>query len=468
MSSSFAVGWIVASTVLCVGLVAGAAERPLPQGARVLDSDALLYGRPNPTVSPDGKWIAYVSQGYICVCNIEKPAPRRIMEVPNSFTWLGFKAPAGRSPATGSFPSLARGLENDQYRELYSQVTNTIEGLNWTRSSDGFVFGTMSFDEKTRSTFGSGYFATVEGKISPISRIEPNSATRGLIVGDFTHDRSCLVGKSMISVDTRRWGPLIWDIERNRPRATPYLYLVPSSSSGRWIGIEKDTRQLVILDEQLQVARRFDERLPDQSYGFELDWSPDERFVIWRNQIGFDHYSNWEGFRLNLTTQAKRSLQGRFMDEQTVFTGTGGEFVRCGQDGERMKRWIGDVVTGAHLTIVPEGFGPGHDVWRIVAGSDQIGNFHGYPSLWMSPDAKLFAIALPQPLGERMRFVWHLMEPAGKAWRFPGEENGEFESPYELAGFAIDGSLIVCYDAKRIFTIPVASIVTASNEDKSL
>lgn len=468
MSSSFAVAGIVASAVLCVGLMASAAERPLPQGAKVLDSDALLCGRPYPIMSPDGKWVAYVSEGYICVCNIENPAPRRIMEVPNSLTWPDFKAPAGRSPATGSYPTLARGLENDQYRELSAQLTNTIEGLSWTRASDGFVFGIMSFDENTRSTFGSGYFATIDGKVTRISRIEPDSPTRGLIVGNFAEDRRYLAGKSMVSVDSRRWGPLIWDIERNRPRATPYLYLVPSSTSGRWIGIEKDTRQLVLLDEQLQVVRRFEERLPDRSYGFELDWSPDERFVIWRNQIGFDYYSNWEGFRLDLKTGEKRVLEGRFMREEITFTGSGGEFVRCGRDGERA-RWSGDRTTGAHFTIVPEGGARPHDVWRFVAGPDQqIGELPGYPSLRMSPDAKLFAIALPQPAGERMQFVWHLMEPTGKAWRFPGEDNGQFESPYEVAGFANDGSLIVGYDAKRIFTIPVASIVTASNEVKSL
>ena len=65
-----------------------------------------------------------------------------------------------------------------------------------------------------------------------------------------------------------------------------------------------------------------------------------------RNQIGFDWYSNWEGFWLDLQTGEKRELEGRFMDEQVAFTGRGGEFFRCGPDGVRNKGLSGDRITG--------------------------------------------------------------------------------------------------------------------------
>ena len=145
-----------------------------------------------------------------------------------------------------------------------------------------------------------------------------------------TRDRRFLV-----LIGLRR--PLIWDISTNKPRATCFLHLTPSPTSGHWIGIEKDTRQLVITDEDFDVVKRFDETLPARSWGFKLDWSPDERFIVWRNQIGFDHYNNWDGFWMNLDTGEKRQLEGRFMDEQIAFTGGGGEFFRSGQDGVRAK-----------------------------------------------------------------------------------------------------------------------------------
>ena len=46
-------------------------------------------------------------------------------------------------------------------------------------------------------------------------------------------------------------------------------------------------------------------------------------------QIGFDHFSNWDGFWMDLNSSKKREIEGRFMNEQFTFTGRGGEFFRC-------------------------------------------------------------------------------------------------------------------------------------------
>lgn len=427
MNRLLSICWIVVSIAHWQGVIARASDNHLPPEAQVLDAHLVRNERPNPSISPDSKWVAYVSEGQISVCNVKEPVARRVMEMPESF---------------------------DRTKSRWSD-------LEWTRSSDGFVLGIESWDEKTRTPFGNGYFATVEGQATQLSRIEPNSPTRGLIVGNFTEDQRYLVGKSMLSTGRDRWGPLIWDIERNRPRATPYLYLAPSMTSGRWIGIERDTRQLVLLDEELEVTQRFDERQPDRTFGFQLDWSPDERFVLWRNQVGFDHYCNWEGFRLDLKTLAKRPLEGRFMREQLAFTGNGGEFVRYGQDGHR-GRFSGDVISGSHLTIVPDGHGAARDVWRLVLEPEQrLGE--SSPRMHMNSGAKLFAIALPRISGERVHYSWHLMDRTGKAWRFPGADTKEYLSPYDVAGFALEGEVIVGHDAKRIFAVPAASILKDEN-----
>lgn len=60
----------------------------LPPEAKVLDPDILFYSDSNPIVSPDGKWEAYISKGFVCVCNIDDPHPRQLLEVPHSRTHL--------------------------------------------------------------------------------------------------------------------------------------------------------------------------------------------------------------------------------------------------------------------------------------------------------------------------------------------------------------------------------------------
>ncbi|MCI0335015.1 MAG: hypothetical protein L0228_17545, partial [Planctomycetes bacterium] len=251
-------------------------------------------------------------------------------------------------------------------------------------------------------------------------------------------------------------------IATNKPKATPFLYLIPSASGEGWIGIEKDTRQLVITDEEFQIIKRFEEFRPARSFGFQLDWSPDERFVIWRNQIGFDHYSNWEGFRMNLDSGEKRKLDGRFMGEQIAFTGRGGEFFRCGQDGVRSKSWTADLITGAHLTIIPEGDGPEHDVWRIKVDPKDP-EFSGTPPLRPAPCCELFAIGLPRKTGKRTGWIWHLIDRQGKTWPFPGADNGQYLSPFEVVGFAEGGKTVIAHNAKRLFAFPVATITNSAN-----
>ena len=265
--------------------------------------------------------------------------------------------------------------------------------------------------------------------------------------------------------------PLIWDVQNGKPRATPFDHLVPSSTSGRWIGIEKDTQQLVVADEDFEVIKRLEVRWSDKSFGLRLDWSPDERYILWRNQIGFDYYSNWEGFRMDLQTGKKRELSGRFMGEEFGFTGRGGEFYRCGQDGERSKFVTADVVTGAHLTIVPGGDGADIDVWRLKidptnsAAAARANNIAVRPSAY-EPTIDLFAIGLPNATDKPPGYTWHLMDRNGKSWQMPGKDTGTYMSPYEVIGFAEHGKLIVARDDTNLFVVSVDSVLTKSRATK--
>lgn len=432
----------------------------LPPGARVLDPNTNFYSWPKPTISPDGHWIAYVSQGWIKVCRLDDARIISILEVPNSWTWPHLKAPPGVTPQTGSYSSFPRGLSRDDYNFLHSQITSTIYGFNWTRDSDGFVFVVQRYDLEKKSSKTDVYLASLQGKLSALVQgnwNEVGNLQRGPGIGVLTADRKYLVSQGAQGYHR----PLIWDIAAGRPRATCFLYLAPSLRSSRWIALEKDTRQLVLLNEHLEVIERFDLFRGDRSYAFHLDWSPDERYIIWRNQIGFDHYSNWEGYWMDLSTGEKRGLSGRFMAEQIGFTGQGGEFFRCGQDGER-GRWSGDQVTGAHMTLVTEGY-VDHDLWRITVDASgrmpgMLTNLPGNPPVRPSPNGDLFAIALPRPAGERSGGFWHLIDRAGKKWRFPVPDTESYIAPFDLAGFAENGKSLVGFDSTRLFIFPTESV----------
>jgi hypothetical protein len=114
---------------------------------------------------------------------------------------------------------------------------------------------------------------------------------------------------------------------------------------------------------------------------------------------------------------------------------------------------------------------PPQDLWRITVNANDpkpgmLTNRPGNPPVRMSPDGTLFAIGIPRPAGERSGCVWHLINRDGRMWRFPGEDNGQYVSPYELAGFADDGKMVVAYDASRLFSMPISEIMIDANEAK--
>ena len=190
-------------------------------------------------------------------------------------------------------------------RKLLAQVTKTIHGLVWKYDSKGFVFGVQ--DQAAAAS--DGYFTTVDGTVTKIVHVDANTKTRTAIVGTLSRDGRFLVSPGSMQ-HQGIYRPIIWNIAENKPRATCFLYLLPSTTSDRWLGVEKDTQQLVIADKDFEVVQRFNETRSEKTFGFELKWSPDERFIIWRNQVGFDYFSNWEGFWMDLKTGEKKELAG--------------------------------------------------------------------------------------------------------------------------------------------------------------
>lgn len=438
------------------------AEAELPPSATVLDRDLILYSWPYPVISPDGEKVAYVSRGYVCVASVAGEEVRRLLEVRD--TWTYFLALPENAYADGDFSALARSASRDEYNAMLGKIKNTIYSLQWTAQSDGVAFGVESYDEPRTHTRFVVLLAPIDGERKKLASAQHENTSRGFS-GDFILSRD---GRHLVATNLGR-RPLIWDVAANKPRATPYLRLTPSTISNRWLAIEKDTREVVVLDEDFAVIKRTNEFRPSLSYGLRMEWSPDENFAILRNQIGFDYHSNWEGFRLNLSTGEKLPLEGRFIDEQMIFTGRGGEFIRCGQSGVQTRGY--DQVAGARLTIYPTDAGEPKDVWRMTAKGDQrfdraLWFAPGRQAMFADPAFERFALALANAPGLRPRGHWRLLDREGAMWRFPGEDRDAYVSPYTVVGFAQKGRLIVAHDEKRLFTLPVSSVATAENAEK--
>jgi hypothetical protein len=101
--------------------------------------------------------------------------------------------------------------------------------------------------------------------------------------------------------------PLIWDVLAARPRVTPYDVLAPSAKSNRYLGVEIDTRQLVLIDETFEIVKRFDVTFPAED-AVNLNWSKNERFGICRT-MERDWRFELSAFRIDLETGEQTPLR---------------------------------------------------------------------------------------------------------------------------------------------------------------
>lgn len=434
----------ILALVGCAALPAYAADL-MPASAKVLDDDMLLWIRPAPLISPDGEWVAYVSRGFVCVCNLEEAKPRRLYEVPGSITHL--MAQPEHAPPDGDF--------NKVSSQLHKLATANLECLRWTHDSTAVAVSIVSHVEAEKKSMTRVVYIPIDGEPTNLAEVERSYGYNDYFTPNFHLSRD-----HRYVVFDRHKRPLIWDTKSNKPRATGFLKLAPSSTSDRWIGIEKDTRQLVITDGEFKIVRRFEEYLPVRSQKLELIWSPDERYVIWKNQVGFDHYSNWEGFRLDLKTNKRRILTGSYMAEVVEFTGRGGEFIRCGTEGVQMG-WSGLANRHSYLMVVPQGDGYPIHLYSINAdpnNSDSRRYLFASPNpLRSSPDFQRFLLANGRPEGP-YGCLWQLVDRKRNRWRLSNGDNDQYESPFSVAGFAEGGKSIVGYDRNRIFVFPTSSV----------
>ena len=444
--------------VLALTATAWTAHAKLPTNATLLDPDIVwdIGDRDCGTISPDGKLIAYISKGAIWVSNVTFGPPTKLADLPDTST--AFMSMPKYEVARTNFKRLRASLGNATYNDSIQPRLVAVSGLQWTASQDGVMYGlSKSSPRDQRSTVHTLMHVSLQGVVTTLATIELDvyESRRQLCVFHVTKNRELAVLWNYI--------PLIWDLVNNRPRATCFDYLLPSSTSDRFLGVEIDTRQLVATDENLKITKRFDMTF-DPERSCDLFWSPDERYAICRSYTPAEYPKNeWTGLRLDLKTGEKRLLSGDFVSDRFDFTGRAGEVVRSGIIGLELDHL--DAMRGAYLEIVPDGVGPPQTLARFTvdpqaAMESELRERPPYPRVLHDPEFNLFAMALPR---SGPGYEYHLLDRDGKQWTFPNDYAPRYIAPYYLIAFANDGRTLVAHNDSQLFSIPVATIPDAGN-----
>jgi hypothetical protein len=426
----------------------------LPAGATLLDPD-LIWEKPKAltvAVSPNGRSIAYISQGAIWMCSIAGGPPSKLADLPNTVTAML------ATPELRSF----RGDPSQVYRTLgpeRSRLANIgfakVKGLRWTPESDGvfWMLSKMSATKERTSVYQHNARFS-DGTVSTIATIEsPPQEPKWFEGFHVVHDRNFVV--------VWDYPPLIWNAVVNKPQVTPFDYLLPSSSSGRFLGVEIDTRQLVLVDEHFNVAKRFEVTVEPER-NFDLIWSPDERFALCRIHPLEALGERWSGFEFDLKTGEKRTVVGLRRDH-LQFVGHDGDVVRI---GTRADYAYADSRTGSYIRV--QSFGdPNQSDLAQFSRSNELPDAVmrvPYPPIVSSADSTLFAMALPRE-GTKRGYRYSLINLAGERWPLDDDESLDV-SPYQIVAFANNNQTIVAHDGTRLFSIPVATAKKAKASEK--
>ena len=440
--------------------LATVARGELPKDAVVLEPDLVWdpVSVESAAVSPDGQLIAYVSKGAIWSCKVTSGPPTKFADLPDTIT--AFLSMPEHQSAREKFACVTPNAGYTPIPERRAQIL-PLFGLAWTPSQDGVVYTlrTWKADKSTLAAYRVMHtsLAGVTTDIAIIKRdltTTPDSFTSFRLTPNKKH-----VVISYFGI------PLIWDTASNAPRATCFDYMLSSSTSGRFLAVEIDTRQLVVVDENLHVSKRIDSVF-DQDRRCDLFWSADERFAIGRNfrNSKEEISDNCTAFRVNLQTGERRELKKGILRDRYLFTGNGGEVVRLGVTGTRPLGY-GDGTYGAYLEITPDGNGPERELVRFGNQPSLTNDWHKqfYPPVLASSDCSLFLMALPREDITIPGFQLHLINRSGKKWNLLPEDTSQFISPCQPVAFADKGRVIIGRTATQLFSVPVKS-VQASKE----
>ena len=360
---------------------------------------------------------------------------------------------AGTARKLANLPNTITDRMNQLYRDrraLFNRIDSDeslhrfapgdvvpVYGLAWTASDDGVVFAQkLPWDEEARVHRTEVTFVPTNGEVSTVATIEmPFPPTIPLErIKIFADCRNVLAWNH---------SPLIWDAVGNKPRVTPFDYLLPSSTSGRFLGIEIDTRQLVLVGEDLQISQRFDFRLSPKR-DVEMQWSADERYVALRHQSIADDV---QMFRMDLRSDTAQRLPSM---SQLAFTGRHDELVNIvtpvwGRE---------DVV----VTIVPAGDPRPFELFRLTI--PEMKPHKPYPRVVHNSGGSLFVMGFPR--GKQVGFHIHLVDRGRQRWPIGEDDPRRYYAPFHVITFANNDQTLVACDDLQLFSLPVASIIQQS------
>jgi hypothetical protein len=433
----------------------------LPAGATLLDSDLVwdLEPAPDPSsgtrdptfvISPDDKSIAYISKGAVWKCDVTAGPTRKIADLPNTTSAL-LATPENRA-AWNNLKTSQPWTSRDVLEGKLGRAPVAVHSLAWTPDQDGVVF-TLSEGIQGRpwTVTYQVMHAPGNGVVTPIAKFtrnaygEPNHFT----IFHVTRDKKYVVASN-------GYTPMIWVAATNKPRATCFDVLVPSSTSGRFLGIEIDTRQLVIADEDFKIVKRFGAIFQSDRH-CDLLWSADERYTLCRERL--EHPSSeWVGFRMDLQTGKQRELSGSDFSEECFFTGNGGELIR-------IPPRYGPVKGMKFITLVPDGTDRQREVipWPIMPSYSFPPKFGRYPAANMSRDGRLFALAFMRE-SRVPGYRFFLVDREARKIELAPDDESVHVSPYHVIAIANGGKTIVACDDSRLFSIPIEKIKNAQSQ----
>lgn len=454
-SRSMRTGIFILGILLATQLAASADD--LPKEATLLDGDLVWDLEPPSSsttdiqdpvfaISPDDQEITYISQGAIWASRVTAGPARKLVKLPGTKTDL-LAEPYARENWISTLKA-RNSFQRTAYQSNF-RVEASVHSLCWAPDQNGIVYTFAKSSHENPYTVA--YRVTRvfnEGAVQPLSSFQRDTYDEPHRLYGFYMTRDM---KHVVATDG--YTSLIIVARTGKPRATCFDTLAPSPTSGRFIGIEIDTRQLVTTDEDFQIIKRFDTSFAPRRK-IDLSWSPDERHVICREHLPHPS-SNTVGFRLDLQNGQKRDLNETRKEEICTFTGRGGEIVRIGG--------FPNIFGDTYITLVPEGDEPEHDVvrWPNVQKLDDPQSNGRYPAIRMSRDAQLFAMAFPRE-GRAPGYRYFLVDRQGVKWPCGPDDPTKRISPYHVVAIANEGKTLVACSETELFSVPVDVIQNAS------
>jgi hypothetical protein len=446
----------VALILSCLWNAAGAQVTQFPPGAAVLDPD-IVWDVANPhsfSISRDGKQIAYISKGALWVCRVDAGPPSKLADLPNTITAI-LAEPTNQKQREESSVS----PHNIRHRAFYGPVyldKHYVFSLTWTPNQDGVVY-TVRKRVRENSMVAAYHVmhAPLTGAAKEIAVIEGKFGVPREYQTSFhvMSDRKYVIASAYV--------PLIWDVLAARPRVTPYDRLLPSSASGRLLGIEIDTRQLVLVDEQFHIVRRFEFAFLAE-HAVDLTWSEDERFAVCRTRDSPPSYDA-NAFRIDLETGRQTPLGKCNIHDQFAFVGEGGKLLHLRVAAVNVRRYF-DGELGTRVTARDHD-GINRDIFKTkrIRRPEKGQRGTTFPPIIAAPDGSHVAVAVPRPENQMPGAHYHMVDRAGHAKPFVPVSDTSYITPYYPIAFAEGGRRLIARSGSTLFSLPV-SAVTENDE----